>query len=120
MSNKAKIEHFYLTDGLRDEEQLNTLLHDNVQLEWDSSNGKLMYSKPDILALAKELKQNFHTSKVLISYLIEENNTIVLKYQHIVSTIENPKEEMPIVNMVVIWEFSGDKLSKGYQISQPV
>lgn len=119
MSNKTKIETFYLTDGLRDEEQLNALLHDDLQLEWDSSNGKLWYSKADILALAKELKQNFHTSKVFISYLIEEKNTVVVKYQHVVSTIENPKEEMPIANIVVIWEFSGDKLSKGYQISQP-
>ncbi|MFD2890679.1 nuclear transport factor 2 family protein [Flavobacterium chuncheonense] len=119
MSYKKKIEHFYLSDGLRDTNQLQEILHDDVQLEWDSSEGKLNYSKADILNLAENLKQNFESSKVIISNLIEEENKVVLKYTHFVSTIENPKEEMPIAKMVVIWEFSGDKLYKGYQISQP-
>ena len=54
-----------------------------------------------------------------ISHFIEENNQIVVKYNHKVTTIENPKEFFLIAKVVAIWEFEGYKIKKGYQISKP-
>ena len=69
--------------------------------------------------LAKELKQNYVDSFMEISHFIEDDNQIVVKYNHKVTTIENPKEFVLIAKIVAIWEFEDDKIKKGYQISKP-
>ena len=119
MTNKERIQNFYLNDGIRNEGMLNTILHENVILEWDSSDGKILLEKNDILKLANEFERNYHSSIIEISHLIEDGSFLVVKYSHKVSSIENPREIIPIAKVVVIWEFVGDKLIKGYQISQP-
>ena len=119
MTNKAQIQKFYLEDGIRNASALKDLLHDDVLLEWSSSDGLLLLDKQAILDLANELKQNYTNSIVEITHLIEEDHKVVLKYNHKVATFENPSEIIPIARFIVIWEFLGDKLYKGYQISQP-
>jgi hypothetical protein len=54
-----------------------------------------------------------------ISHFIEQENQIVVKYNHKVTTIENPKEFVLIAKIVAIWEFEEGKIKKGYQISKP-
>ena len=119
MTNRAKIEFFYKEDGLRNEVFLNELLHDDFILDWDSSHGNVKMSKSDIIDLAKELKQNYVDSFMEISHFIEDDNQIVVKYNHKVTTIENPKELILIAKIVAIWEFEDNKIKKGYQISKP-
>ena len=119
MTNRAKIEFFYKEDGLRNDVFLNELLHDDFILDWDSSHGNVKMSKSDIIDLDKELKQNYVDSFMEISHFIEDDNQIVVKYNHKVTTIENPKEFVLIAKIVAIWEFEDDKIKKGYQISKP-
>lgn len=119
MTNKEKIEFLYKEDGIRNEVFLNELLHDDFVLDWDSSQGNVKMNKLDIVNLANELKQNYVDSYIEISNIIEENNQYVVKYNHKVTTIENPKEFFLIAKFVVIWEFDGNKIVKGYQISKP-
>lgn len=119
MTNRAKIEFLYKEDGIRDAVFLSELLHDDFILDWDSSQENLIMTKADIVNLAKELKQNYVDSFMEISHFIESDNTIVVRYNHKVTTIENPKEFVLIAKFVVIWEFEGDKIKKGYQISKP-
>ncbi|WP_445712991.1 nuclear transport factor 2 family protein [Flavobacterium sp.] len=119
MKNKKQIEFLYKEDGIRNAAFLDTLLHDDFILEWDSSEGNLFLKKSAIINLANELKQNYEDSFMEISHFIEENNQIVVKYNHKVTTIENPKEFFLIAKVVAIWEFEGDKIKKGYQISKP-
>ncbi|NHN25884.1 nuclear transport factor 2 family protein [Flavobacterium jejuense] len=120
MTNKEQIQKFYLEDGIRDIEILQDILHKDVNLEWVSSDGLSMLNKGAILKLANELKQNYHISEVNITHLIQEEDKVVVKYNHIISTIENPSELIPIARFIVIWEFLEDKLYRGYQISQPI
>ncbi|WP_130733753.1 nuclear transport factor 2 family protein [Flavobacterium sp. J27] len=120
MTNKEQIQKFYLEDGIRNVAALEEFLHDDVILEWSSSDGVLNLSKQAILNLALELKQNYDISIVEITHLIEENNTVVVKYNQKIATIENPSELIPIAKFIVIWEFLENKLFRGYQISQPV
>ena len=119
MTNKERIEFLYKEDGIRNTSFLESLLHDDLILEWDSSEGKLLLQKSAILNLATELKQNYIDSYMEISHFIEQENQIVVKYDHKVTTIENPKEFVLIAKFVVIWEFEGDRIIKGYQISKP-
>lgn len=119
MINRAKIEFLYKEDGMRNDVFLNDLLHDDFILDWDSSHGNVNMTKEDIINLAKELKQNYVDSFMEISNFIEDQNQFVVKYNHKVTTIENPKEFILIAKIVVIWEFDGNKIVKGYQISKP-
>ena len=119
MTNKERIQFLYKEDGLRNVSFLTSLFHDDLILEWDNSEGKLLLQKNDIINIAIELKQNYIDSFIEISHFIEQDNQIVVKYNHKVTTIENPKEFILIAKIVVIWEFQGDKITKGYQISKP-
>ncbi len=119
MAKKELLKEFYISDGIRDVNALNKILHDDVILHWDSSEGTLILEKEGILNLAKELSQNYHQSIIEIEHLIAEDNLVTVHYNHKVATIENPKELMLIAKIIVIWEFLDNKLIKGYQISQP-
>ena len=119
MTNKEQIQKFYLEDGIRNVEVLKELFHDDFILEWSSSDGLLLLQKEAILNLAEELKQNYNSSFIEITHLVEEGNTVAVKYNHKVTTIENPKEVMFIARFMVVWEFLDNKVYKGFQISQP-
>ena len=119
MTNREKIEFLYKEDGIRDKQFLNTLIHDDFRLEWDSSSGNSILDKNFILNLSEVININYEISYFEISHLIEENNQIVVKYNHKVATIENPKEIMLIAKVVAIWSFQEGKIIDGYQISKP-
>uniref|UniRef100_UPI00404A13AB nuclear transport factor 2 family protein n=1 Tax=Flavobacterium sp. TaxID=239 RepID=UPI00404A13AB len=119
MTNKERIQEFYVSDDLRNPEKLSQILHEDVILDWDSSEGKLIMQKPAILNLAKELRNNYTNSFIDITHLVAEGDFVTIRYLHKVSAIENPNEIVDFVKMIVIWEFLNDKLIRGYQISQP-
>ena len=119
MTNREKIEFLYKEDGLRDKQFLNTLIHDDFRLEWDSSSENSILDKNFILNLSEVINTNYEISYFEISHLIEENNQIVVKYNHKVATIENPKEIMLIAKVVAIWSFQEGKIMDGYLISKP-
>jgi predicted SnoaL-like aldol condensation-catalyzing enzyme len=119
MTNKELLRNFYLSDGIRNVNVLDEILHDEVILHWDSSEGKLILEKEGILNLAKELNQNYAKSIIEITHILEEGDLVALRYSHKVAAIENPSELMDIAKIIVIWEFLENKLIKGHQISQP-
>ena len=119
MTNKEIIRNFYISDGIRNINVLKDILHDNVTLHWDSSEGELILNKDGIINLAKELSENYAKSIIEISHILAEDNLVSIRYNHKVAPIENPSELTPIAKIIVIWEFLGNKLIKGYQISQP-
>lgn len=119
MTNKQRIQEFYLSDGLRNVELLDQILHEDIVLDWDSSEGKLIMQKSAILNLSKELKNNYTNSFIDISHLVEEGNFVTVRYFHKVTAIENPNEIVNFAKIIVIWEFSNEKIIRGYQMSQP-
>jgi hypothetical protein len=119
MTNREKIEFLYKEDGIRDKKFLDTLIHEDFKLEWDSSSGNSILDKNFILNLSEVINANYEISYFEISHLIEESNQIVVKYNHKVATIENPKEIMLIAKVVAIWSFQDGKIIDGYLISKP-
>lgn len=120
MKNKELIQKIYVEEGIRNAETLDKCFHENVILEWTSSEGDLILHKKDIIKIAEELFSNYSTSFIEITHLIEEENKVAVKYNHKVATIENPDEIMLIAKFIVIWEMENSKIIKGYQISQPI
>ena len=119
MTNREKIEFLYKGDGIRDKQFLNDLIHDDFKLEWDSSSGNSILDKNFILNLSEVINLNFEISYFEISHLVEEDNQIVVKYNHKVATVENPNEIMLVAKVVAIWTFEDGKIINGYLISKP-
>ena len=119
MTNKEKIEFLLKEEGIRDKQFLDTLIHESFKLEWDSSTGNSVLDKQFILNISDVINSNYEISYFEISHLIEDENKIVVKYNHKVATIENPKEIMLIAKVVAIWTFEEGKIIDGYLISKP-
>ena len=118
MSAKEIVQEFYKSDALLEKETVSKLLHDDVVLEWHSSKGFLKLKHLEIIDLTNELSKAYVRSKARITHILEEGNTVALRYSHYVKTIENPREEMLLAHFMVIWELKDNKLYRGYQMSQ--
>jgi predicted SnoaL-like aldol condensation-catalyzing enzyme len=118
MSSKKIVQNFYKSDALIDSSLLDSFLHPEVMLDWNSSKGFLQMNRDQIIALSQELSKAYVRSKVRISHLLAEGDLVSVRYSHYVKTIENPREEMLLAHFIVIWEIKDDKLFRGYQMSQ--
>ena len=118
MSAKEIVQEFYKSDALLENERVSKLLHNDVVLEWHSSKGYLKLKRQEIMDLTSELSRAYVRSKARITHILEEGNTVSIRYSHYVKTIENPREEMLLAHFMVIWELKNNKLYRGYQMSQ--
>jgi len=118
MSAKEIVQNFYKSDVILEAETVNQFLHPDVVLEWHSTKGFLTLNHDQIIAISAELSKAYVRSKSRITHLVEEGNTVAVRYSHYVKTIENPREEMLLAHFMVIWEIKDKKLFRGYQMSQ--
>ncbi|SDL19446.1 SnoaL-like domain-containing protein [Salinimicrobium catena] len=120
MSLEAKecVEKFYTSDFYKNPETIKDYLHPDAQLFWNSSAGfhKLKYQ--EICDMSKELTRSFESLRADISHLLDDNDTITIRFTYHVRTIENPDEELPMAHFIAIWEMRDGKMFKGHQISQ--
>jgi hypothetical protein len=117
MKPKDIVLDFYKSDVLLDRKTVSELLHPEVTIDWNSSQGFIQMNYDDILSLTDELSKAYVRSKIRISHILQEKNLVSLRFSHFVKTIENPREEMLLGNFFVIWEVKEEKLFKGYQMS---
>jgi hypothetical protein len=115
MSAKEIVQKFYKSDALIDSEVMKDFLHPEVVVEWNSSKG---FIQLDYNSLLNDLSKAYVRSKVRITHIVSENDTISVRYSHFVKTIENPREEMLLAHFMVIWQIKDNKLFRGYQMSQ--
>jgi hypothetical protein len=118
MKAKDIVKNFYKSDAFRNRELLDSFIHPDISLDWHSSKGFLRLNREEMLTLADELGKAYHSSRIYINHILEEDNVVTVRYIHYVKTIENPREEMVLANFIVIWELKEDKLHRGYQMSQ--
>lgn len=118
MSAKQIIQEFYKSDALIDPTVMAVYLHPEIVLEWHSSKGFLKLNYDEIISLTTEMNKAYVRTKARISHILEENETVSVKYSHFVKTVENPREEMLLAHFFVIWELKDHKLFRGFQMSQ--
>ena len=118
MSAKKLVQDFYKSDALINSEVMDTFLHPEFTLDWNSSKGFIQMKRQDLLAMSHELSKAYVRSKARISHLLKDGDSVTVRYSHYIKTIENPREEMLIAHAVVIWEIKDGKLFRGYQMSQ--
>ncbi len=118
MATKKFVLDFYKSDALTNREVMDTFLHPDVVVEWNSTKGFLEMKRDEILDLSSELGRAYESSRVNISHLLQDGNHVSVRYSIYVKTIENPREEMLLAHFMVIWEVKDGKLFRGYQMSQ--
>lgn len=118
MTAKKIIEDFYKSDALINVSEMDSFLHSDFELEWQSSKGFRKLNKNEVLDLTKEMSASYIRTKARIQSIISEKNQVAVRYSHFVKTIENPREEMLLAHFFVICEIKEDKLYRCYQMSQ--
>ena len=118
MSAKKIVQDFYKSDALINSDIMNTFLHPEIMIDWNSSKGFIQMNKTEILAFSNELGKAYIRSKARISHILQEGNSVAVRYSHFIKTIENPREEMLLGHFMVIWEIKDNLLFRGFQMSQ--
>lgn len=118
MNAKEIVTEYYESGASRTADGVKRYLHNDLVLQWHSSKGYLQLDKNDILSLSAELEKSYCASRLDISHIIAEGDTVTVRYTHYVNAFENPHEEMVLAHFVVIWEVKGGKLYRGYLMSQ--
>lgn len=115
---KELVTDFYKSEALRNTETINRFLHDEMEFHWHSSKGFLKMTKNDLIDLSNEMNRSYLYSRVHFSHIVQEDNTVSVRYTYYVTPIESPTEEMILAHFMTIWEVKDGKLFRGYQMSQ--
>jgi predicted SnoaL-like aldol condensation-catalyzing enzyme len=118
MSAKEIVKNFYKSDAFIDPEVMKEYLHPDFSLEWNSTKGFIQMDYDALMKFTNEISRAYVRTKVRISHIIEENDLVSVRFSHFVKTIENPREEMLLAHIMIVWEVKDNKLYKGYQMSQ--
>ena len=118
MSAKEIVRNFYKSDAFINSEVMKEYLHPDCILDWNSSTGFIQMDYNAIMNITNELSKAYVRSKVRFSHIIEEDNMVSARFSHFIKTIENPREEMLLAHIMIIWEIKDNKLYRGYQMSQ--
>lgn len=117
-SAKKIVQDFYKSDALIDPQVMDTYLHPEITLDWNSSKGFIQLKKDEILAMTTEMSKAYVRSKARISHILQDGDSVAVRYSHYIKTIENPREEMLLAHFMVIWELRDGQLYRGFQMSQ--
>ncbi|WP_264564084.1 nuclear transport factor 2 family protein [Flavobacterium sp. N3904] len=118
MSAKEIVKKFYKSDAFISVEVMKEYLHPEFILDWHSSKGFIQMDYNSLIDLTTEISRAYVRTKARITHIIEENNLVSVRFSHYVKTIENPREEMLLAHIMIIWEIKDNKLYRGYQMSQ--
>jgi len=118
MSAKEIVKKFYKSDAFIDPNVMKDFLHPDCILDWNSSKGFVQMNYDEIINITHEISRAYVRTKARISHIIEEDNIVSVRFSHFVKTIENPREEMLLAHIMIIWEIKDNKLYKGFQMSQ--
>ncbi|ELY2018189.1 nuclear transport factor 2 family protein [Flavobacterium psychrophilum] len=118
MTAKELVKDFYKSNAFLDSKLLDIYMHADISLDWNSSKGFIQMNKEEMVKIIDQMSKAYHSSRIYITHLLEDNNKITVRYNHYVKTIENPREEMILANFMVIWEIKDEKLYRGFQMSQ--
>lgn len=118
MSAKEIVKKFYKSDAFIDPNVMKDFLHPDCILDWNSSKGYVQMNYDEIINITHEISRAYVRTKARISHIIEEDNIVSVRFSHFVKTIENPREEMLLAHIMIIWEIKDNKLYKGFQMSQ--
>jgi len=118
MTPKELVQKFYASDLANTAEAFNECFHKDCILHWHSSKGYNELDYDTLEQVFNEISRSYNTLRFDISHLLQDGNSVTIRYTSYVSTIENPTEEQPLAHFLSIWEVKDNAIIKGYQMSQ--
>ena len=115
---KDIVKEYYSSGAYRDPERMARFLHDDVQIDWYSTQGYRRMGKDDLIGIVREMQSSYADARLDISHLVAENDTVASRYSHYVYPIESPNEEMLLAHFSVIWEVKDKRMYRGFVMSQ--
>ncbi|WP_033958555.1 nuclear transport factor 2 family protein [Psychroserpens jangbogonensis] len=117
MSPKEIVNNFYQSDLAKDDKIMN-FFHENCELSWNSSKGFTKLDFQGIDDMLKGVQKSYLSFKFRVSHLLQDNNTITVRYTIYATTIERPEKEDALAHFITIWEVKDNKMYRGFEISQ--
>ena len=68
--------------------------------------------------MLKGVQKSYLSFKFRVSHLLQDNNTITVRYTIYATTIERPEKEDALAHFITIWEVKDNKMYRGFEISQ--
>lgn len=118
MTPKEVVQKFYASDLANSAEAVSLFFHKDCILNWHSSKGFNVLDFNALRSVFEEVRKMYNTLRYQTSHLLQDGNTVTIRYTSFVTTIENPNEEMALAHFTAIWEVENDKIINGFQISQ--
>ena len=118
MTAKKIIKSFYKSDAFINVTEMDSFLHEEFLLEWQSSKGLVKMNKQEALDFTREMSVSYLRTKVKIHSLVKDKNHVAIRFSHFVKTVENPREDILLAHFFAIFELKEDKLFNCYQMSQ--
>ncbi|SDB38732.1 SnoaL-like domain-containing protein [Flavobacteriaceae bacterium MAR_2010_188] len=118
MTPKEIVRSYYESDLVHDQGVVDTYLHKDCILHWHNSKGYSRLNFNQIKNLYDKINSAYETTRVQISHLVAEGDTVTTRFTFFVTPIETPDEEQPLAHFITVWELKDDQLYKGYEISQ--
>ena len=118
MSTNAKniVKKFYQTDFVTDAKSGISLLHDDIVLIWNSTEGLTIMDKKEIVKTFEEVSRTYEQLRIEVSHVLEDENFVTIRYKYYIKTIENPEEELGIAHFIAIWEIKDGKSIKDIKL----
>ncbi|MBA6154433.1 nuclear transport factor 2 family protein [Gelidibacter maritimus] len=118
MSPKQIVKSFYESDLANDSAVIDSYLHKDCLLHWNSSTGYQVFDYDGLDRFFKNIRVAYHSVRPQISHLLQDENQVTIRYTLFASTIEDPDNEVALANFISIWEVKDNLLYRGYEISQ--
>ncbi|WP_020211748.1 nuclear transport factor 2-like protein [Flavobacterium rivuli] len=115
MSPKEVVLAYY--DALIDPVGITMYVHQNLYIQWYSTRGYIEIDSREIITFARQTKGNYASLRLEISHIIEEGNTVSVRYTNYVKTKDNPYDEIVLSHSMAIWELKDNLLYRGYVMS---
>ncbi len=119
MTSKNLVKSFYASDLSNDATLIDKYYHKDCLIHWNSSKG---YTEMDFDAVSnffKGVRESYNNLRFEITHLLEDNNTVTVRYTLYANTIESQSDEMPIAHYICIHQIKDSKIFRSYEISQP-
>jgi len=118
MTPKEVVSKFYNSDLANNSNAIEACFHADCIIHWHSSKGFRSIDFNTLKLVFEDVRKTYETLRFEISHMLQDGNSVIVRYTSYASTIENPNEEDALAHFSVIWEVKDDKIITGYQMSQ--
>ena len=93
MSTNAKniVKKFYQTDFVTDAQAGKSLLHDDIVLIWNSTEGLTIMHQKEIVDTFEEISRTYEELRIEVSHVLEDENFVTITIQVLYQNDRKPR-----------------------------